>query len=132
MARLLEKLGALFDWIVGNRSTVEFTGAVANRQVTLRSDTDDKVAIVATITQVTFVTHYQRWWLLPSKETVYRVHLEAPDHIRANLDPRLFEPQTFPRLCNSLLMDTEHPHTYALHAFLDHISPLYPTITCEL
>lgn len=130
---LLEKIGELMDWIVGDRTTVEYLGQVAHRQLTLRpSLADADVEIGVTVTQITYATHYRRWWLLPTTHTVYRVLAFAPDDIRVTLDQRLFEPVVYPLLCNSLLRDTQHPHTYALHAFLDRMGPFYPTIKCEL
>lgn len=132
MSWLLEKLGIFIDFIAGDRKTKEFTGAVANRQVTLRSDNNNEYAIIATIVEVTFVTHYRRWKFYRRIDTVYRVHLQAPEHLKAKLDPRIFEPVTLPLLCTSFLRETKFPHTHALHAFLDHVNPIVPNIKCEL
>jgi hypothetical protein len=133
MASFIEKLGVLIDWIVGDRTTVEYTGQVANRHLTLRPTlADEDVEIGVTITQITFVTHYQRWWLRDSDHSIYRVTAFAPDDIRAQLDQRLFEPLTYPLLCTSLLRHSKRPHLYALHAYLDRMGPFYPTIKCEI
>ncbi len=130
---LLEKLGEMVDWFVGDRTTVEYTGKVAHRQVTLRpSLADADVEIGVTVTQITYSTRYRRWWMLPTSHSVYRVLAFAPDEIRAQLDKRLFEPCVYPLLCNSLLRHTQYPHLYALHAFLERMGPPYPTIKCEL
>jgi hypothetical protein len=130
---LLEKLGVLMDWIVGDRTTVEYTGEIANRQLTLRPPlADENVQIGVTITQITFKTHYQRWWLRPTVHSIYRVLAFAPDDIRVQLDQRLFQPQIYPLLCNSFLRHSRRPHLYALHAFLDRMGPFYPTIKCEI
>ncbi len=130
---LLEKVGSLVDWLVGERTTVEYTGTAAHRTVTLRpSLADDDVQIGVTITRTIFETHYRRWWLASSSKSVYRVVAFAPEEIRDKLDPRLFEPVVYPLLCNALLKRTRYPHLYALHAFLERMSPFYPSIKCEL
>lgn len=133
MEWLLEKLGTVLDWIVGDRTTVEFTGRVAHKHVTVRpSLADADVKIGVTITQLTFETHYERWWLKSSVRSVYHVLAFAPEDIRHQLDPRLFQAQCFPLLCNSFLKHTQQPHLYAFHAFVDRMGPFYPTIKCEV
>lgn len=133
MSWLLEKIGSLLDWSAGERTTREYTGHAAHRSVTLRpSLADDDVEIGVTITRTIYETHYKRWWVPSSVRSVYRVVAFAPDEIREQLDPRLFEPVVYPLLCNFLLKRTRYPHMYALHAFLERMSPFYPTIKCEL
>lgn len=129
----LEKIGGLVDWVIGERTTVEYTGTAAHRKVTLRpSLASDTVQIGVTITRTIFETHYERWWLASSSKSVYRVVAFAPEEIRDKLDPRLFEPVVYPLLCNTLLKRTRYPHLYALHAFLERMSPFYLSIKCEL
>lgn len=133
MEWLLEKLGVLVDKLLGDRTTVEYNGPVAHRQVTLRpSLADEDVEIGVTISQITYATHYQRWWVPTAVHSVYRVLAFAPEGVRATLDQKLFEPMVYPLLCNSLLKRSQFPHMYALHAFLDRMGPFYPTIKCEL
>lgn len=133
MEWLLEMLGRLVDRILGERTTVEYNGPVAHRQVTLRpSLAEADVAIGVKISQYTYVTKYDRWWVPNSKQSVFRVLAFAPESIRETLDPRLFKPMFYPLLCNSLLKRSKYPHMYALHAFLDRMGPFYPTIKIEL
>lgn len=133
MTWVLEKIGSLLDWLVGDRTTVEYTGEVAHRSVTLRpSLADDDVEIGVKITRTVYETRYKRWWLPSTVHSVYHVLAFAPDEIREQLDKRLFEPMVYPQLCNGLLQRTRYPHMYALHAFLERMSPYYPTIKCEL
>lgn len=133
MEWLLEKLGALFDRIVGDRTTFEHLGPAAHRQVTLRpSFAGADVQIGVRITQTIYTTRYKRWWIPSTVHPVYHVLAFAPDEVREKLDQRLFEPMVYPLLCNQLLMHTRYPHLYALHAFLERMSPFYQTIKCEL
>lgn len=130
---LSEKLGTLLDWIVGDRTTTEHSDCVANRTLTLRpSLAEEGVEIGVTVTRVAYVTHYNRFWLRPTTHYVYRVLAFAPPLVKDKLDARLFQPQTYPLLCSRLLKNTQRPHLYALHAFLDQMGPFYPTLTFEL
>lgn len=133
MKWLMEKLGVLMNKIVGDRITVEITGPMSERQLTLRpSLADEDVEIGVKITQYLYRTNYSRWWMPHTVDSVYRVVAFAPEETRAKLDQRLFEPLVYPLLCNPLLRNTKYPHMYALHAFLDRFGPFYPTIKCEL
>ena len=133
MVWFLEKLGVLVDKILGERTTVEYDGPVAHRQLTLRpSLAEADVEIGVKISQYTYATKYKRWWIPNTKQSVFRVLAFAPDEVRETLDQRLFVPMFYPLLCNSLLKRSKYPHMYALHAFLDRMGPYYPTIKCEL
>ncbi|QVD49104.1 hypothetical protein LUCX_34 [Xanthomonas phage vB_XciM_LucasX] len=133
MDRFYEQLGVFWDWLLGDRSTVEYQGKVAHSKVVLRpSLVDDDVEIGVEISQITYETRFKHWWTPNTVQTVYRVVAFAPEAIRAQLQPQLFEPVVYPLLCNTLLRGSQYPHTYALHAFLDRLKPSYQTITCEL
>lgn len=130
---IISKLGGLIDFLVGSRTTLEYKGEAAYRSVTLRpSLAEDDVEIGVTITQTIYQTNYQRWWSRKRTHSIYQVVAFAPPDVREKLDPLLFEPVTYPMLCNPLLKHTRYPHLYALHAFLERMSPFYPTIKCEL
>ncbi len=130
---LKQKIGEFWDWMAGERKTVEYTGKIADRVVTLRpSLANHDVEIGVKITQIVYATTYPRWWRRTTHHSVYQVLAFAPDEIRTQLDPRLFIPQVYPLLCNPLLRRTKVPHLYALHAFLDRMGPFYPTIKLDL
>lgn len=133
MKWLLEKIGELMDKIAGERRTVEHDGPVAWRHLIVRPDlAASDVEIGVKISKITYTTHYERRWLPSTTHSVYRVLAFAPDEIRQTLDPRLFEPQVYPLLCNTLLKHSKYPHLYALHAFVERLGPLNPTIKCAL
>lgn len=133
---LKEKIGELWDSVVGDRKTVEFTGKVSDRVLTVSSSpTNRNMQIGVRITQIVYQTTYKRWWLRTTQHSVYHVLAFASDDIKTQLDqrfPQLFVPQVYPLLCNSLLRRSKIPHMYALHAFLDQMGPFYPTLKLEL
>lgn len=133
MEWLLEKLGLLVDTIMGERKTVEHAGYVTHRQLIVRPDmAAEDVEIGVKISKITYMTIYERPWIPNTVHSVYHVLAFAPDDIRATLDHRLFEPQVYPLLCNTLLKRSKYPHLYALHAFIERLGPINLTIKCAI
>lgn len=115
-------LGVLIDAIKGDNTTRIYQGNDKHHieQVQIEPTTEGWIGVKIISKQVIYHTKYKRWWIPDSRSTVYEVCGVAPPELKERVSkvaPLLFEPVTYPMLCNPLLRWTDYPHQYALIAF---------------
>lgn len=133
MGWLLEVLGEFWDTILGPNTTRIHDGETKNATYQMTPTVNDpSIEIGIRSRQVIFETRYDRFWIPNRKRTVYEVVGYAPDDHRHLLDPRLFEPVTYPLLSIFLLRWTEYPHVYAIRAYIDRVHQPTPPIKVSI
>lgn len=124
MRRIFEVIGEVLDSVKGPSSTRMILGVSKFTTHTVRPDVrGEAIDVGIRSRQVVFRTEYRRWWIPNIQRTVYEVVGYAPEEYRDQFNPCLFEPMTYPMLCNRLLKWTEYPHLYAIHAYMDRAIP---------
>lgn len=122
MRRIIEVIGELLDALLGRSTTHILTGVTRNASLKLRPSSHHVIQDIGVESrQVIYETIYHRWWGFRIRRFVYEVVGHAPEEIKSQFDPRLFEKVTYPMLCLPLLKWTEYSHVYAIRAFLERI-----------
>jgi len=116
----LSLVGSAMHWLLGPSVTTVTEGPAKSRCVSIPTDTTDPwpQATVSCV-RVIYRTQYTRWWVPNVNRTLYTVSMDVPPALRVRYGDELFEPVTYPLLCNHLLQWTTYPHLTAILAYLD-------------
>lgn len=133
MEWLSQKVGWLLDMLTGPRTTSVYDGGVKHKTERLRPHfVPNEVEIGVISKRIIYRTRYKRWWVPDSFRCVFEVTAYAPAEFRDKVDPRLFETHYYPSLCNRWVAESQYGHLYAIHAFLDRLTPIKPTTEVPL
>lgn len=116
------RLGSFIHWALGPSTTTVKEGVSKTSQYTIRTDANNPWTHAnVTCQRVIYHTQYARWWMPTIRRNLYVVSCEVAPELIEKFGKDVFEPKTYPMLCNRLLKWTTYPHLCAIHTYLDEL-----------